>query len=620
MNKTFMRSYSRYLFSVKAESQSSAAVFVLPDTGEIYSSNNYGELIDNDWTDILYKEKKLDRQEYMEYEESLKRMNNIHALLSGYSENRKIPITFLSPSEYLNGDMEKIEQYIQYDLNNNEDQDDSDGFLPKDMHHTELNYEHLDDAFIEDLLDEEVPEYGYGSANQKSVGMNTNNLLHNQSNNNGKILGESKQPEINTDNITPPNHIEENWQPSINEENNNIDSSYSFNPGLRSFTPSVETFERPPNKNRPADASNIDDYHDDLSPDEMAILDKILEQKDVQQAMLQKGVMSDTNLKSILYSVYDSTNNDSLHSLNENEVNFEKENRVSISTSGDSNLTIPENQPFKSNVNSVPHASSIPKKNIFETNNHTSPLDGLDSKSRDIVETEVVENQFFDTNDDEKRFQQYDTIEAVKSKGGLYQIENIPNRSIHSIPSIYSSKPSQIEYSREYDRAPTLSTFENAAISKSGNPLPIIASVTSVPKIKTMENTSFVSSYTPGSYPTESLTILNVDLELENPSNDTLEPGLLQSGNLENNTLKTVTLQQGISKTFDPSVQIKNPNGSWSPSCKSVRKGMYCMDLDGVSSTVVECFGENIGFQFSCGDSLFCYTVSAYDVDCRARL
>ncbi|KAL9539423.1 hypothetical protein MBANPS3_010263 [Mucor bainieri] len=68
---------------------------------------------------------------------------------------------------------------------------------------------------------------------------------------------------------------------------------------------------------------------------------------------------------------------------------------------------------------------------------------------------------------------------------------------------------------------------------------------------------------------------------------------------------------------FDPSNKLKLPNGSWTPSCKNVSKGLYCLQPDGQGSTIIECSGENVGFQYSCGKSMLCYSTGPFDVDCQ---
>ncbi|GAN03990.1 hypothetical protein MAM1_0052c03446 [Mucor ambiguus] len=68
---------------------------------------------------------------------------------------------------------------------------------------------------------------------------------------------------------------------------------------------------------------------------------------------------------------------------------------------------------------------------------------------------------------------------------------------------------------------------------------------------------------------------------------------------------------------FDPSNKLKLPNGSWTPSCKHVSKGLYCLQPDGRGSTIIECSGENVGFQFSCGKNMLCYSTGPFDVDCQ---
>jgi hypothetical protein len=544
---------------VQANAQSSVAVFVLPDTGETYSDSNHQDPIENDWTDISYKENKIDRQEYIEYEENLRRMNSIHPLLSGYSEDRKIPVNILFPDGYSNDDMENMDQYIQYNLNSDGDQDINDNFLPMDIRQAELNYGPLDDNFIEEFLEEKVPEDGYDLETQKNVHVNSGNPPYNQFDNNDRTLKGPEQPRINTNDITGYNYI---------EENKNADSP-------NSFKLDADTFKLPPNEIPPAGVSNIDKYNDLLSPNEMKILDKIMAQKDVQQAMLQKDALSDTNLKSILYSAYDSTNDDYFHSSNDNNINFEKE-QVSISTSGASDSTIREDSFSKTNANNTSQTSPIPKKYIFETDNQglqTYSTKELNPGRQNDLQEDTVENQLLGINDDEKRVQQNDANEAVKSKTTPFQIENIPTTSIHSISSIYPSKSSQVHASVTQYMESAFSTFENPVISKLVNPLPNVATITSIPEIKKMENINFPGSYFAEFYPTESLDSLPVDLELKNLSNDTLEPGLLQSGNLKNDTQETVDKQPGTGKSFDPSVQIRNPNGSWSPSCKSVHKG-----------------------------------------------
>jgi hypothetical protein len=545
---------------VQANAQSSAAVFVLPDTGEIYSDSNHQDPIENDWTDISYKENKIDRQEYIEYEENLRRMNSIHPPLSGYSEDRKIPVNILLPDGNSNDDMKNMDQHIQYNLNSDGDQDINDNFPPMDIRQAELNYGPLDDNFIEELLEEKVPEDGYDLETQKNVHVNSGNPPYNQFDNNDRTLKGPEQPGINTNDITRYNYIEEN-------KNADPPNSFKLDAG---------TFKLPPNEIPPAGASNTDNYNDFLSPNEMKILDKIMAQKDVQQAMLQKDTLSDTNLKSILYSAYDSPNDDYFHSSNDNNVNFEKEEQVSISTNGASDSTIREAPFSKTNANNTSQTSPIPKKYIFETDNQglqTYSTKGLNPGRQNDLQEEAVENQLFGINNDEKRVQQNDANEAVKNKTASFQIENIPNTSIHPIPSIYPSKSSQVHASVTQYTESAFSTFENPVISKLVNPLPNVATITSIPEIKIMENISFPSSYVAEFYPTESLDSLSVYLELENLSNDTLETGLLQSGNLKNDTQETVDKQPGTGKSFDSSVQIRNPNGSWSPSCKSVQKG-----------------------------------------------
>ncbi|KAL0138668.1 hypothetical protein V8B55DRAFT_1516818 [Mucor lusitanicus] len=69
--------------------------------------------------------------------------------------------------------------------------------------------------------------------------------------------------------------------------------------------------------------------------------------------------------------------------------------------------------------------------------------------------------------------------------------------------------------------------------------------------------------------------------------------------------------------TFDPSNRLKLPNGNWTPSCKNVSKGLYCLQPDGQGSAIMECSGENVGFQFSCGKSMLCYSTGPFDVDCQ---
>ncbi|KAI8640821.1 hypothetical protein BD408DRAFT_419092 [Parasitella parasitica] len=69
--------------------------------------------------------------------------------------------------------------------------------------------------------------------------------------------------------------------------------------------------------------------------------------------------------------------------------------------------------------------------------------------------------------------------------------------------------------------------------------------------------------------------------------------------------------------TFDPLNKLELPNGSWTPSCKHVSTGFYCLQPDGKGSTIVECSGENVGFEFSCGKNMMCYSAGPFDVDCR---
>ncbi|KAL7319145.1 hypothetical protein PS15m_002314 [Mucor circinelloides] len=68
---------------------------------------------------------------------------------------------------------------------------------------------------------------------------------------------------------------------------------------------------------------------------------------------------------------------------------------------------------------------------------------------------------------------------------------------------------------------------------------------------------------------------------------------------------------------FDLSNKLKLPNGSWTPSCKNVSKGLYCPQPDGQGSTIIECLGENVGFEFSCGKGMLCYSTGPFDVDCQ---
>ncbi|KAI8983565.1 hypothetical protein BDB01DRAFT_791267 [Pilobolus umbonatus] len=72
-------------------------------------------------------------------------------------------------------------------------------------------------------------------------------------------------------------------------------------------------------------------------------------------------------------------------------------------------------------------------------------------------------------------------------------------------------------------------------------------------------------------------------------------------------------------KSFESKNMLSLPNGGWIPSCKHVHSGYYCLGPDGKSSAIVECSGENIGFQYSCGSGMLCYANGPVDVDCRKR-
>ncbi|CEP17902.1 hypothetical protein [Parasitella parasitica] len=69
--------------------------------------------------------------------------------------------------------------------------------------------------------------------------------------------------------------------------------------------------------------------------------------------------------------------------------------------------------------------------------------------------------------------------------------------------------------------------------------------------------------------------------------------------------------------TFDPLNKLELPNGSWTPSCKHVSQGFYCLHPDGKGPTIIQCSGENVGFEFSCGKNMMCYSAGPFDVDCR---
>lgn len=71
--------------------------------------------------------------------------------------------------------------------------------------------------------------------------------------------------------------------------------------------------------------------------------------------------------------------------------------------------------------------------------------------------------------------------------------------------------------------------------------------------------------------------------------------------------------------TFNATKLIELPNGSWTPSCKYVTKGKYCLKPDGEGQAIIECSGENVGFQFSCGGTMMCYSTGPHDVDCQNK-
>ncbi|KAI8068122.1 uncharacterized protein B0P05DRAFT_551857 [Gilbertella persicaria] len=74
--------------------------------------------------------------------------------------------------------------------------------------------------------------------------------------------------------------------------------------------------------------------------------------------------------------------------------------------------------------------------------------------------------------------------------------------------------------------------------------------------------------------------------------------------------------KQNNGTLFDSSKFVKLPNGNWAPSCKHVPRGVYCLKPDGEDKAIVECLGENIGYQFSCADGMKCYSAGPLDVDC----
>ncbi|KAI8353251.1 hypothetical protein EDC96DRAFT_577227 [Choanephora cucurbitarum] len=80
------------------------------------------------------------------------------------------------------------------------------------------------------------------------------------------------------------------------------------------------------------------------------------------------------------------------------------------------------------------------------------------------------------------------------------------------------------------------------------------------------------------------------------------------------------TLSENISKVnrpmFEANSYVKLPNGNWAPSCKHVTEGTYCLKPDGENAAIVQCLGENVGFQFQCANGMKCHSAGPTDVDC----
>ncbi|OBZ88955.1 hypothetical protein A0J61_02996 [Choanephora cucurbitarum] len=77
------------------------------------------------------------------------------------------------------------------------------------------------------------------------------------------------------------------------------------------------------------------------------------------------------------------------------------------------------------------------------------------------------------------------------------------------------------------------------------------------------------------------------------------------------------TLSENIKRPmFEANSYVKLPNGNWAPSCKHVTEGTYCLKPDGEDASIVQCLGENVGFQFQCANGMKCYSAGPTDVDC----